>query len=109
MNRDVAVPVTAAVVTPPTPPTPMGTGFCGGTGINRPGEDLGCGTKSSMDEMDIVGLRRSRWVGLDSTPCTFWGTAREGDVGGHERGGALSSGFCFGASTGVWLTGDDVS
>lgn len=100
VNRDVVVPVTAAVVTSPTPPTPTGMGFCGGTGIDRVGKGLGCGTISSMDEMEIVGLRMSRWVGLDSTPCTFWGTARGGGVGDHEGGGTLSGDVCFGGSTG---------
>ena len=99
MNRDVVVPVKAAVVTSPTPPTPTGMGFCGGTGIDRMGKGLGCGTISSMDEMEMVGLRMSRWVGLDSTPCTFWDTARGGGVGGHEGGGTLSSDVCFGGST----------
>jgi len=99
VNRDVVGPVTAVVVTSPTPPTPTGTGFCGGTGIDRVDKGLGCGTKSSMDVMEIVGLRMSRWVGLDSTPCTLWGTARGGGVGDHEGVGALSSDVCFGGST----------
>ena len=98
MNRDVVVPVRAVVVTSPTPPTPTGMGFCGGTGIDKVGKGLGCGTMSSMDVMEMVGLRMSRWVGLDSTPCTFWGTARGGGVGDHEGGGALSSDVCFGGS-----------
>jgi len=101
VNRDVVVLVVAAVVTSPTPPTPTGMGFCGGNGIDRAGKCLGCGTKSSMDEMEIVGLRMSRWVCVDSTPCTFWGTARGGGVGGHEGGGTLSNDVCFGGSTGM--------
>jgi len=104
VNRDAVIPVMPVVVTSPTPPTPTGTEFCGGTGNDRAGEDLGCGTTSSTDEMDIVGLRRSRWVGLDSTPCTFWGTVRGGDVGDHEGGGTLSSNIWFGGSTEVLPT-----
>jgi len=99
VNLDVVVPVTAAVVTSPTPPTPTGMGFCGGTGIDRACKGLGCGTISSMDKMEIVGLRRSRWVGLDNTPCAFWGVARGGGVGDHEGGGTLSGDVCFGGST----------
>ena len=99
VNRDVVGPVIDAVVTSPTPPTPTGMGFCGGTGIDRAGKGLGCGTKSSMDEMEIVGLRMPRWLGLDNTPCTFWGTARGGGVGDHDGGGTPSSDVWFGGST----------
>jgi hypothetical protein len=105
VNRDGVAPVIAVVVTSPTPPTPTDTGFCGGTGIDRAGENFGCGTKSSTDEMDIVGLRRSRWVGLDSKPCAFWGTVWDGGVGGHEGGGSLLSDICLGGSAGMLSTG----
>jgi len=97
VNRDVVAPVTPAVVTSPTPIL-IGTEFCGGTGTDKACEDLGSGTKSSTDEMDIVGLRTPRWVAVDSTPCVFWGTV------GHEGGGMLSSGICFGRSAGVLLS-----
>lgn len=50
MNRDV-VAVTVPVVMSPTPPTVVGMGF-----IEIAEEDLGCGTTSSTDETDIVGL-----------------------------------------------------
>ena len=107
VNLDVVGPAMPVVVTSPISPTPIGTGFCCGMGIDRAGEDLGRGTKSSTDEMDIVGLRSSRWVGLDRTPCTFWGTVRGGDVGDHEGGGRLSSVICFGGSTGVLSAGSN--
>lgn len=94
MNRDVVALVMPVVVTSPTP-TLIGPGFCGGTGTDGAGKGLGCGTKSSTDEIDIVGLRTSRWAGLNSTPCAFWGTV------GHDGGGTLSSGISFGRSTGV--------
>ena len=70
MNRDAVAGVTPIVV---TSPMVIGTGFWGGAGIETSGEILGRGTKSSTEAMDTVGLRTSRWVGLDSTPCTFWG------------------------------------
>lgn len=59
VNRDAVAPVIPAVMSP-TPLTVVGMGFCGGTGIESAGEDLGCGTTSSTDEMDTVGLRTPR-------------------------------------------------
>lgn len=97
VNRDVAV-MGMRVVMSPTPPMVVCTGFCDGAGTEIAEEDLGCGTTSSTDEIDIVGLRTSRWVDLNCPPCTFWGLDTRGDTVDHD-GGTLSSGICIGSST----------
>jgi hypothetical protein len=105
VNRDV-VALVMPVVMSPTTPMVVCVRFCGGAGTGTAEEDFSCGTTSSTDEIDIVGLRTSRWVGLNNPPCTFWGLATWRDIVGND-GGTLSRGICIGGSTVVSRVGGE--